>query len=308
MNLEQRARTFLATAQQQPGCTPYDNKRPVHIGKRFAGQTLRQLLEGFDARDLPPDAIDAWLQEGRITVDGKLVTPERVLVLGNTVEVTYRNAVEPKIAPGLRLVAEDAAVMVIDKPAPLPVHPCGRYNKNTLTKLSELAWPDLRLRLVHRLDAQTTGLMVLAKSPAVAQALVAQFSERRVKKTYLARVAGHPNHDALGLNAAIAEAPGEAGRRAVDSTGLAASTTVQVVARLADGTSLLEVVPHTGRTHQIRLHLAHAGHAIVGDNDYGNAQPDDVLCLHAHRISLLHPVAKQERSYETALPSWWPIS
>ena len=231
-------------------------------------------------------------------------------------------AAEPDVNADIRIVHEDEAILVVHKPAPLPMHPCGRFNRNTLQYiLSQLYLPQSP-RPAHRLDANTTGLVLFSRTRHFARILQTQFDSSRgggIEKRYLARVQGHPTTDQFRCDLPIQEDPGELGSRKVDLLeGVAAQTEFRVLARSPDGTSLLEAVPITGRTNQIRVHLWHLGFPICGDLTYrpghqlGDLQTAPLssppLCLFAQRISLTHPLTRERVVYEADSPSWCELN
>jgi RluA family pseudouridine synthase len=209
---------------------------------------------------------------------------------------------------------EDEAIVVVNKPAPLPLHPSGRFNRNTLQWILNQVYHPEKLRPVHRLDGNTTGVIVLARTRHFAGKLQPQFAAGRVEKIYLARVQGHPPTDRFECDASIGTETTELGGRGIDAEGLAALTEFAVLNRFSDGTALVEVRPHTGRTNQIRVHLWHLGWPVVGDQAYlpnqrmGETQthrPDDPpLCLHALRITLEHPLTRERVTFESPVPDW----
>ena len=237
--------------------------------------------------------------------------PGRRLLHGTRVKVV--------IPPDLRLPApegpaspvsvlmEDDDLLAIDKPPMVPVHPSGRFNRHSLTSLLGQSFPEERFFPVHRLDADTTGVLVLAKDRAAARALASQFESRSVNKTYLARVRGIPEADVFSCETAIAATPGPEGRRVARSDGQPAHTAFQVVSRARD-TAVILVRPISGRTNQIRAHLAELGHPIVGDGAYGSggSMKSGVsrLCLHAWQLELNHPRCGRGCRFVSAAPSW----
>ena len=305
-----RSAAFRAVAATQPGSTPYDNHRPIHVRQRTAGQTLAQLLAQVRPYSVTPALMAAHRDCGWLTVDHKKPTLDQVLIAGNIVRFVVPDTVEPAISPALDVLHEDAHLMVFDKPAPLPVHPSGRFNRNTLVWIGRQAWPDVTLKPVHRLDANTTGVLVCAKTAHAARALVTQFRERQVHKQYVARVHGVPEAERFTIEAPILSTPSKAGTRTVDAAGQAARTDVALISTLEDGTSLLRLQPQTGRTHQLRLHLQTVGLPIVGDGAYaagaetttGFTRTDAPLCLHAHTLGFHHPDTDQWVALTTPLP------
>jgi UPF0176 protein len=170
------------------------------------------------------------------------------------------------------------------------------------------------LRPAHRLDADTSGVVVLAKSRDVARRLQPQFEAGLVRKTYLALVEGWPEQDAWECRAPLELAPGPGGLRLPDEAGAIAETSFRVLARRTDERSLIEVLPRSGRTNQIRAHLWLAGHPVVGDPAYlpgrqvGEMQTlsidDPPLSLHASTLELTHPQSGRDVTYTAPPPAW----
>ncbi len=173
----------------------------------------------------------------------------------------------------IQVLFEDEALVVVNKPAPLPMHPSGRFNRNTLTWILRQAFGLHGLRPVHRLDANTTGVAVFAKTRAIAGDLQMQFDRGLVEKVYLAEINGVPAQSEFSCDAPIGRERGGAGGRDVAliedaDEALAAVTDFRVVRVNEPPSTLVEALPKTGRTHQIRLHLWHLGMPIIGDPMY----------------------------------------
>jgi RluA family pseudouridine synthase len=221
---------------------------------------------------------------------------------------------EPAVNGAVTVLHEDEALVVLDKPAPLPMHPGGRYTRNTLQQILNTVYRPQKPKPAHRLDANTTGLVVVARSRHFAGRLQGQFADGRVGKTYLVRVHGHPDADRLRCDAPIGTEVLASGTREVDEQeGRAAITDFTVLQRLPDGTSLLEARPQTGRTNQIRIHCAHLGFPVMGDTAYhgGESRPrqtlepgDPPLCLHAWKISFSHPASGNAMNFTAEPPDW----
>jgi UPF0176 protein len=301
-------------AAAQPGCTAYDSLRKIYVPRRCAGWSLIDFLAAWHP-PTPREQWLQWLQAGSISSHGKLATAEQIVKEGQCFEQIMAGTVEPPINPRIELIYEDESLVVINKPAPLPVHPSGRYNRNSLSSILAEAYPRQKLRVAHRLDANTSGVLVMCRTYQAARAFQPQFSDGLVHKRYVALVHGHPNWSDWTCDARIGAEPQQGGTRSVDaSDGLPATTHLKLLQKFPDGTALVEAKPLTGRTHQIRIHLWHLGHAIVGDPLYrcghtiGNAYTLSVdeppMCLHAAWISLLHPQNQQRVSFEAELPAW----
>jgi UPF0176 protein len=222
--------------------------------------------------------------------------------------------IEPAVSAEIRLLHEDAAIVVVQKPAPLPLHPCGRFHRNSLQWILNQVYSPQKLRPVHRLDANTTGVVVFARTRHFASQLQTQFAAGAVEKHYLARIQGRPSAAEFACDAPIGVETTELGGRAVDEQGLAARTEFRLLREFDDGTSLVAAKPITGRTNQIRVHLQHLGLPICGEQAYlpghqlGETQTHDVtappLCLHALCLSLVHPLTKARVTFECPVPAW----
>ncbi len=319
---EQRA-AALATRQEAlhsvtsplPGSVPYDNNRPMKVPASCEGLTVIETL----AVVLPHHPAESWepvFAAGRMRDDDhRPVQPDDRVRGGQRLVQLVPGTLEPDVNAGIRLLHEDEAIIVLHKPAPLPMHPGGRFNRNTLAWFLAAAWHPQKPRPAHRLDANTTGVVVVSRTRHFASLLQPQFERGEVEKHYLVRVQGHPPADAFSCEAAISAECGTLGTRAVDeSHGLPAVTGFTVLRRDPDGTALLEARPKTGRTNQIRIHLQHLGWPVCGDPLYlANGQTgrtptvsmeDPPLCLHAWKIGFRHPLSGAWTSFEAGPPAW----
>ncbi|MBN8456605.1 MAG: RluA family pseudouridine synthase [Verrucomicrobia bacterium] len=296
-SLEQR---LARVVEPLPGATPYDNTRPISVAPGTPPRPLIDILiERFP--HIPAAEWESRCDAGRFTgPTGRVLSKTGPVAAGSRVIQHFPATTEPAVATDIRVVHEDDWLLVLDKPAPLPMHPAGRFNRNTLQHFLRLAMaPEIPLP-VHRLDANTTGLVVFARDRGSCHALQRQFAGGTVAKRYLVRVHGHPPNDGFELSYPISNAPGQTGTHAVDhANGRPSHTGFTVLSRLDDGTSLLEARPGTGRTNQIRIHLWQAGYPICGDPAYLTNQrigatqtlaPEDPpMALHALRLAFRHP-------------------
>lgn len=295
---------------------------------------LAELLPAFSRATLQR-AIDA----GHVEVDGVRGKPSLRLRPGNQVVVQQievpREGPAPQDIP-LAILHEDEAIVVVDKPAGMIVHPAKGHWEGTLAsalahhfgRLSGRGGPT-RPGIVHRLDRDTSGIIVVAKNDQVHDALAAQFKARQVVKEYLAIVAGVPGLDRDVIDEPIGTHPTHREKKAIrreDPTARPAVTQYEVLERFSDY-ALLRALPKTGRTHQIRIHLAHAGFPVLCDRLYGGRSqlteleliprdkvaeasaaansPEPLLkrqALHAHRLTLTHPASGEQKTFEAALP------
>jgi 23S rRNA pseudouridine1911/1915/1917 synthase len=210
----------------------------------------------------------------------------------------------------IAVVYQDAHMLVVNKPAGIAVHPGPGHPDRTLVNALLALVPDLkgiggvqRPGIVHRLDKDTSGLMVVAKTDRAHASLTQQLKERRVKKTYVALVSGNVSQSEGEVDAPIARHPRHRKRMAIVQGGRDAVTRYKVVHRYS-GCTLVEAYPVTGRTHQIRVHLASLGHPLVADSVYGKTSAlVDRHFLHAARLGFyLPPEEKEWREFESPLP------
>jgi UPF0176 protein len=297
--------------RELPGSIPYENRRPVRVGERFSGLRVREFLP---AR-FPHIPWERWAEviaRGHLIRDGRPVEPDETLAPGAVLWHLLPNTVEPDVSTDIAIIFADDHLVAIGKPAPIPVHPSGRYNKNALVPLLARARPDRPVFVVHRLDADTTGVVVVACTKEAARHLSDQFRNRSPRKQYIARVFPAPREDAFECVSPIGTRSRRAGSRGVEEDGKVARTRCTVMSRGSDGSALLRIEPVTGRTHQIRIHLADHGTPIIGDHAYSGSWPEhlafsggpDRLCLHAARLELWHPANERALILEGPPPDW----
>ena len=259
--------------------------------------------------------LKGWIDAGRVAVDGAVATPRRKLAGGERVEVDPDDdAVAVDDAPqaiALSIVHEDAATIVVDKPAGLVVHPGAGNRDGTLLNALLHRYPELagvaRAGIVHRLDKDTSGLMVVARTPKAQTDLVRQLAARTVKREYLAVVRGDVAKAAT-VDAPIGRHPVHRTSMAVVARGREARTHVAPVERFGVAT-LVRCALDTGRTHQIRVHLTAIGHPLVGDPVYGarKAAPGVPAfarqALHAERLGYDDPATRKPRRFVSPVPA-----
>ncbi len=307
--LETRQELIQQIASEQRGCQPYVNRRWICIPQRCAGMSLLEALQIIH----PGYTAFQWLfaidsgeihrdQTGDKRLRNRIVNATDLVSEGERFLHAMPDYVEPAINPQIELIHEDEAIAVINKSAPLPLHPSGRYKLNTLASILGEAFSPEKLRLVHRLDSNTTGLVVLAKTPFATSQLQTQFAQRRVEKVYLAHVDGVPTWEEVECSMPIEKEPLPNGGRCIHLNGRSALTRFKVLRRNIE-TSLIAAYPMTGRTHQIRLHLASLNFPLVNEPLYlpgGTsrevADPNrslTALGLHAWQLTFNHPVTAQ---------------
>ena len=290
-------------------------------------QTLpRERLDTFLRSQFPTvsrGAIQRLIEQGDISVDGKPAKATHHPRAGEKVEIHWRQAkpanAQPQDIP-LEILFEDEDLLVINKPPGIVVHPSAGHEENTLVnallhhcsgQLSGIGGV-ARPGIVHRLDKETSGCLVVAKNDPTHVALSTQFAGRSVEKVYHGIACGEVAPESGDIRAAIARHPTHRKRMAVnDGSGREAWTSYRVLKRLREAT-LVEALLHTGRTHQVRVHFKHIGFPLVGDATYGNRQNQRLAeatgyhaprqMLHAKKLGFTHPHTAKRVQFEAAWP------
>lgn len=286
--------------------------QPDEAGQRIDAY-LASLGEPFTSRSQVKRLIEA----GSVMVNGAVCAKASyVIAAGDQIKAEIPREEElppqPQEIP-LSIVFEDDHIIVVDKARGMVVHPAPGNKDNTLVnallahteQLSDIGDAD-RPGIVHRLDKETSGLMVVAKTAFAHRHLAAQLKERTMGRTYLAFVHGNPRADSGTIDAPIGRHPVHRQRMAVVEGGREAISHYRVIERYKEH-ALLEVDLETGRTHQIRVHMSYIGHPIIGDVRYGASKKqrlfDGGQALHAWRLTLLHPHSGEWMTFTAPLPS-----
>ncbi|MDD3991443.1 MAG: RluA family pseudouridine synthase [Desulfobacterales bacterium] len=290
------------------------------VPEAWAGQRLDQFL-AICLTGHSRAFLAGLIREGQVMVNGLSTKPSVRLRLADIVSgiLPPPRAVELKPEPiDLSILYEDQDLIVINKPSGLVVHPAPGHPGGTLVNALLHRCPDLgpiageiRPGIVHRLDKDTSGVLVAAKSAFTLDHLARQFKDRSVEKTYLALVKGHPRADSGKVTLPIGRHPVDRKKMSVHSRRPRSAETAWRVKEGYSGYALLEVRLMTGRTHQIRVHCAAVGHPLLGDRLYGG--PNDLLLggtriviprqmLHAWHLTIRHPVRQTRMSFEAPLP------
>ncbi|MFN4874118.1 MAG: pseudouridine synthase [Akkermansiaceae bacterium] len=292
-----------------PGSVPQENRRPVNVAAKYDKWTLLDLL----VEQFPQISREEWAQrcaEGRfVSYGGKVRYAEHVVRAGERILQVFPPAVEPEVARGIRILWEDEALVMVEKPAPLPMHASGRYHRNTLQYLLNQVYEPKFLRPVHRLDANTRGLVLFARTRHFCRLLQQQFLNDKLEKIYRVKVQGSPEWNEKVCEFAISkEVEGPGGRSVDEKDGLSARTEFSVKERCADATTWLEAKLGSGRTNQIRVHLWELGFPVVGDPCYlPNKQMSDkqtlevgdpAMELEAWKLSFTHPISGKRMIFE----------
>jgi 23S rRNA pseudouridine1911/1915/1917 synthase len=275
-------------------------------------------LDRFVARsvaELSRSLVQQLVDDGRVTVNGRLARPSFTLRGGERVEVTVPppepTAIAPEAIP-LCVIHEDDDVVVVDKPASMVVHPAPGHAGGTLANALLARYPEMQINggvrpgIVHRIDQDTSGLLVVARNDRAMQALTEQQRARTMLKVYLAVVEGRFREPEGAIDAPIGRHPADRLRMTVTPSGRDARTHYKVLEELGDYT-LLEVRLETGRTHQIRVHMLHRSRPVLGDQTYGPRRQRQSFglsrqFLHAHRLGFHHPADGAWREFTSPLP------
>jgi 23S rRNA pseudouridine1911/1915/1917 synthase len=295
-----------------------ESRVPVELSGLRLDQVAAQLFGDFSR-----ERLKSWIQDGHLTVDGRPGRPKDRLAGGEDLRLNVVLSVETEALPqamDLDILYEDEHLLVLNKPAGLVVHPGAGNPDGTLLNALLAHCPDLqhipRAGLVHRIDKDTSGLLVVAKTLAAQADLVEQLSEKTVYREYEAVVQGVLVSGGT-IDAPIGRHPNERVKMAVVPGGKPAVTHYRVITRFR-GHTHVRVQLETGRTHQIRVHFAHKGHPLLGDPVYGGrhrhpkgATPEllEILqrfprqALHARRLGLEHPASGEDMQFESPLPA-----
>ncbi|MCA9581926.1 MAG: RluA family pseudouridine synthase [Myxococcales bacterium] len=291
-----------------PGCDPESIVLTFPVAREFAGQRLDRFIQSRIPRLSRTRAHEivrscARHEDGRLRRPGERVKPGEVVLL------VRPRMNEPEVPLDFGIVFEDEDILAIDKPAGLPMHPSATYHKHTLTYQLRQRYGDPAPHIAHRLDRETSGLVLCAKRLEIERALKGAFERREVSKTYLAIVEGVMEQDEGLIE--VPMGPVREGLHVmmeVRSDGSPARTRYRVLGR-SSGRTLVELFPETGRQHQLRVHLSEVGHPIVGDKLYGpdreapfleyieTGMTDSLLhrlghdrqALHAHSLRIPNP-------------------
>jgi len=264
------------------------------------------------APELSRTQVQKLIAGGNITVNGRLAKPGQRLNIGDRIDITIPPAPPSELKPEaipLKVIYEDDDLLVVDKPAGLTVHPAPGHPEHTLVNAILARFPhladigdSLRPGVVHRLDKDTSGVMLVAKNSAAQIRLARQFQSHSVTKAYLALVTGRLAPENGIIEADIGRDPRNRKKMAVVARGREARTEYRVVKYIGNYT-LLEVMPETGRTHQIRVHLAAIGFPVVGDKVYGvKSEYLSRQLLHASRLGFKLPSTGKYVEFESELP------
>jgi 23S rRNA pseudouridine955/2504/2580 synthase len=287
----------------------------LEVGEESSGQRIDNFLVRH-LKGVPKSHVYRILRSGEVRVNSGRIKPEYRLQVGDKIRVPPVRVSEPKPSKAkplnLPVVFEDASLIVIDKPSGVAVHGGSGVSFGVIESLRAERPQAKFLELVHRLDRDTSGLLMIAKKRSALVELHRMLRDGEVDKAYLAVVKGSWDRKETEIHESLHKYVNAQGERrvSVQEDGKAAITKVKPIKRAAQA-SLLELRLMTGRTHQIRVHLAHAGHPVLGDDKYGDFPLNRALAkegvkrlfLHACRLALRHPLQSENLSFESKLPA-----
>lgn len=286
------------------------------VEKKDKNQRIDKYLVQKLSSDLSRSDIKKYIQQSCVFLNSNPVKPHQKVRENDLVEIIVpaeKSTLDiPAVQMNLDIIFEDGCLLVINKPAGIVVHPAAGHYQDTLVnallyhtkKLSDLGglW---KPGIVHRLDKDTSGLLVIAKDNKTHRHLAEQFKQHLVKKVYLAIVQGEVEHDQGVVEVPLSRSLFNRKKMSVAySSGRQAITYYRVLERKQNFT-VLEIRPETGRTHQIRVHLAHIGHPILGDTTYGGHRAKNVItrcALHAKNLGFIHPGTNDFLEFEAPVP------
>lgn len=281
--------------------------------KNEINQRLDKILLGHLPPDISRTELQHLISKGSVTINGSPVKASHRLKPGEEIKVELIFKKDPpKSKPEkipLDIVYEDDHIIVINKPTGMVTHPGAGNQEHTLVNALLGHCFDIdgvgaagRSGIVHRLDKDTSGVIIAAKNKAAHTKLSAQFKNRRVKKEYIALVNGVIDFDKGIIDTPLGRSINNRKKMAITyNQGRSAVTKYEIVARFSQYT-FVRLYPQTGRTHQIRVHLAHLGYPIVGDKIYGKVPNKIRLMLHAQKLGVFHPVSNEYMEFEVPLP------
>lgn len=296
-------------------------KKEIHVNE--VNEKIR--LDAYISKqmqDLSRSMIQKLLEENKINVNGKSEKPAYKVQNGDIIEINIEEPKEVKIEAQdipLDIIYEDEDILVVNKQKGLVVHPANGNPDGTLVNAVMAHCKDslsgiggeLRPGIVHRLDKDTSGLLIIAKNDKAHIQMSNQIKNREVKKTYIALVRGTIAENEATINMPIGRSTKDRKKMAVTKSGKEAVTHFKVLNRYTTDKgsyTLLEIKIDTGRTHQIRVHMAEIGHPVIGDAVYSNGKNEfgvEGQCLHAKRLEFTHPITGKEMKLEAPLPKYF---
>ena len=290
----------------------------IIVENENVGKRIDSLIPILD-KDLTRNTVQRLIEEENIKVNGEKVKTSYKVKLNDEIEITIPDVKETELKAQeipLDIIYEDSDIIVINKPKGMVVHPANGNPDGTLVNAVMAICKDslsgiggeIRPGIVHRLDKDTSGAIIVAKNDKAHIALSEALKKHEIKKTYIALVRGIIKENEATINMPIARSKTDRKKMAVDKNGKEAITHFKVLDRFKGKYSLLEINIETGRTHQIRVHLSHIGFPIIGDEVYSNGKNEWQIsgqCLHAKSLDFKHPITGKQMHIEAKMPEYF---
>ena len=301
---------------------PYNHEFHVRIPNIYWGLTIDQ----YYCKRFPYKAREVWLAsmaEGRIMVNGRSILPTYIIQANDILDSFVKDIIEPPINTEWQDIYEDDDLKIINKPGHLAVHPTGRFYKHSYVQIMAESHPKIKVYLLHRLDVETSGLLIIGKTNRLATAFLKMFNAKEVHKKYLAIVKGRFPLEGLLVDKAIGLSRDSAigVKMAVNGKDAKDAISRFELVEHRGNYSLIRCLPITGRTNQLRVHLEYAGYPILGDKVYCNddsvfidyhengetpALKEKLIlyrqALHAYQVSFRHPFKNEDMNFEAPFP------
>lgn len=289
----------------------------IEVKKEEVGKRLDSYISN-KKEEITRTAAQRMIEEGNVLVNNKKQKVSYKVLEGDLIQIRPEEVKEIEIKPQeipIEIIYEDNDIIVVNKPKGMVVHPANGNPDGTLVNAIMAICKDslsgiggeLRPGIVHRLDKDTSGLLIIAKNDKAHVNMSEQIKNHQVKKTYIALVRGAVKENEATINMPIGRSTSDRKKMAVNKNGKEAITHIKVLKRY-DKYTLLEVNIETGRTHQIRVHLSHIGYPIIGDYTYSNGKNEFGVvgqCLHAKKLEFKHPITNKEMKLEAPLPEYF---
>ena len=290
----------------------------ILVNKEMEGKRVDSVISSYNM-DISRSMVQKLIEQKQIKVNGKQIKQSYKTSLNDEIEINIPEPKEINLQPQdipLEILYEDNDIIVVNKPKGMVVHPANGNLNGTLVNAIMAICKDslsgiggeIRPGIVHRLDKDTSGAIIVAKNDKAHIKLSEDLKNHKIKKTYIALVRGIIKENEATINMPIARSKKDRKKMAVDKNGKEAITHFKVLNRYKGKYSLLEINIETGRTHQIRVHLSHIGYPIIGDNTYSNGKNEwGILgqCLHAKALDFKHPITGKEIHIEAQLPEYF---
>ena len=290
----------------------------IIINEELKGKRIDSFISEYNT-ELTRSTVQRLIEETQITVNGKKTKPSYKTNVNDEIMINIPEPKEVDLKPQnipIEILFEDNDIIIVNKPKGMVVHPANGNPDGTLVNAVMAICKDslsgiggeIRPGIVHRLDKDTSGAIIVAKNDKAHIKLSEDLKNQKIKKTYIALVRGIVKENEATINMPIARSKQDRKKMAVDKNGKEAITHFKVLNRYKEKYTLLEINIETGRTHQIRVHLSHIGYPIIGDNTYSNGKNEWGIvgqCLHAKALDFKHPITGKDIHIEAPIPEYF---